>query len=65
MDVDNLLAGQRFEQQLQKALAECEVFIAVIGPGWLDDLKAKQSQRCAINRLCCSGSSISKCLIAS
>ncbi len=31
MDVDNLLAGQRFDQELETALAQCDVFIAVIG----------------------------------
>ena len=45
MDVDNLMAGQRFDQQLEKALAECEVLIAVIGPRWLDLLKAKRAAR--------------------
>lgn len=43
MDVDNVMAGQRFDQQLEKALAECEVFLAVIGPRWLDLLKTKQT----------------------
>ena len=31
MDVDNLLAGQRFDEELAKALAECDVLIAVNG----------------------------------
>jgi formylglycine-generating enzyme required for sulfatase activity len=31
MDVDNLLAGQRFDKELETALAQCDVFIAVIG----------------------------------
>lgn len=29
MDVDNLLAGQRFDKELEKALAQCDVFVAV------------------------------------
>ena len=41
MDVDNLLAGQRFDKELEKALAETDVFIAVIGPRWLDLFKAR------------------------
>jgi hypothetical protein len=36
MDVDQLLAGQRFDRELDKALAECEVLIAVIGARWMD-----------------------------
>jgi len=31
MDIDQLLAGQRFDRELEKALASCEVLIAVIG----------------------------------
>uniref|UniRef100_UPI0025CB8C57 toll/interleukin-1 receptor domain-containing protein n=1 Tax=uncultured Hyphomicrobium sp. TaxID=194373 RepID=UPI0025CB8C57 len=34
MDVDNLMAGQRFDQELAKALNECDVLLAVIGPQW-------------------------------
>ena len=36
MDVDQLLAGQRFDRELDKALAECDVLIAVIGTRWMD-----------------------------
>jgi formylglycine-generating enzyme required for sulfatase activity len=43
MDVDNLLAGQRFEEELAKALASCDVFLAIIGPRWMDLLKTKAS----------------------
>jgi hypothetical protein len=31
MDVDNLLAGQRFDKELERALGQCDVLIAVIG----------------------------------
>ena len=41
MDVDNLLAGQRFDKELEKALAATDVFLAVIGPKWMDLLKAR------------------------
>lgn len=41
MDVDNLLAGQRFDEELAKALATCDVLIAVIGPRWLDLLRER------------------------
>ncbi len=41
MDVDNLLAGLRFDEELAKALAACDVFIAIIGVRWMDLLTAK------------------------
>lgn len=41
MDVDNLLAGQRFDEELAKALAQCDVLIAIIGPRWMELLKAR------------------------
>lgn len=44
MDVDNLLAGQRFDRELEKALAECDIFIAVMGPRWLTVLKERSAQ---------------------
>ena len=28
MDVDNLLAGRRFDRELDKALSQCDVLIA-------------------------------------
>ena len=42
MDVDNLLAGQRFDRELEKALDQTEVFLAVIGPRWLELLAERQ-----------------------
>ena len=44
MDVDNLLAGQRFDKELDKALAETDVFIAVIGPRWMELLAERQTR---------------------
>jgi hypothetical protein len=41
MDVDNLLAGERFDLKLQEALAETDVFLAVIGARWMDLLDAR------------------------
>ena len=41
MDVDNLLAGQRFDKELAKALDQCSVLIAVIGPRWMDLLRSR------------------------
>jgi len=43
MDVDNLLAGQRFDKELEKALAEADVFLAVIGPKWMDLFTERQA----------------------
>ena len=43
MDVDDLLAGLRFDEELAKALAACDVFLAIIGQRWMDLLKAKAS----------------------
>jgi hypothetical protein len=41
MDIDVLRPGQRSDEELKKALAHCDVFLAVIGPRWLDLLKAR------------------------
>lgn len=41
MDVDNLLAGQRFDEALAKALAECDVVIAIVGARWMELLKTR------------------------
>jgi len=43
MDVDNLMAGQRFDRELEKALAQTDVFLAVIGPRWLDLLTERRA----------------------
>ncbi len=42
MDIDNLLAGQRFDKELEKALAHCDVLVAVIGPRWIELLSDKE-----------------------
>src|SRR6516225_7127075 len=44
LDVDNLLAGLRFDKELANASAACDVFLAVIGPHWLELLKIKASR---------------------
>src|SRR5262245_59150567 len=36
MDIDELKPGQRFDQELAKALSTCNIFLAVIGPRWYD-----------------------------
>jgi hypothetical protein len=41
VDVDKLLAGQRFDWELGKALDASDVPIVVIGPRWMDLLETK------------------------
>src|SRR5215470_14277828 len=36
MDVDNIPAGVDFAEYLQNQVAACDVFLAIIGPNWLD-----------------------------
>src|SRR5215211_1323538 len=36
MDVDHIPAGVDFASYLNKQLAECDVFLVVIGPNWLE-----------------------------
>lgn len=43
MDVDNLLAGQRFDRELSRALDQCVALVSVIGPNWLNLLKERQA----------------------
>ena len=43
MDVDDLLAGQRFDKELEKALGQTDVFLAVIGPRWVELLAERQA----------------------
>jgi TRAP-type mannitol/chloroaromatic compound transport system substrate-binding protein len=43
MDVDNLLAGQKFQIELARALESCDIFIAVMGPRWLQLLKEREA----------------------
>ena len=45
IDVNNLIAGQSFEDELANALAACDVLIAIIGPRWMEMLKAKSASR--------------------
>jgi formylglycine-generating enzyme required for sulfatase activity len=43
IDVDDLLAGQRFDEELAKALSVSNVLIAIIGSRWMELLKAKHA----------------------
>ena len=44
MDVDSLMAGERFERELDSALGKCDVLIAVIGSRWLTLLEEYEQQ---------------------
>lgn len=43
MDVTDLKAGQRFDVELDKALADTDVFISVIGPRWMELFNARKA----------------------
>jgi formylglycine-generating enzyme required for sulfatase activity len=45
MDVDNLLAGQRFDKELRRALIQTDVFLAIIGSKWQDLLSRRQTSK--------------------
>jgi S1-C subfamily serine protease len=47
MDVDSLMAGQRFDRQLDEALANCDVLLAVMGSRWTEALteRMKENER--------------------
>ena len=42
MDVDSLTLGRKFDEQLEFALGQCQVLIAVIGVHWLETLRAQE-----------------------
>jgi TIR domain len=43
MDVDNMRPGERFDLKLAEALAQTDVFLAVIGPRWQELLTERQT----------------------
>lgn len=45
IDVDSLLPGRDFEEQLNARISECDVFLAVIGPDWSDARDAVDVRR--------------------
>lgn len=45
MDVDNLLAGQRFDRELDRALSQCDVLIAILGPRWIELMSRADGER--------------------
>jgi hypothetical protein len=38
MDIDNVPLGRDYRNDIRKALAECDVLIAVVGPKWKEEL---------------------------
>src|SRR5262245_23340355 len=58
MDVDDLRAGQRFDVELAKALDACDVFLAVIGPHWMDHYG---SDTPIVNTITCAQRSLRPC----
>jgi hypothetical protein len=45
MDVDNIPAGVDFVNHLKREVTACDVFLAVIGPNWLDVRNEKGERR--------------------
>ena len=45
MDVDTILPGANFRKILKDWVGQCEVLLALIGPGWLDARDTKTQQR--------------------
>ena len=41
MDIEDLLPGEIFDEKLEATFGTCDVLIAVIGPRWLEQLKAR------------------------
>lgn len=44
-DVETIEAGADFERRLEKALSECSVLLALIGPTWLEQRDAQGNRR--------------------
>ncbi len=45
MDVQDIQPGQNFQQAIEQTISSCDHVLAVIGPRWLEILKARESQR--------------------
>lgn len=44
MDVNSLVPGQRFDVELDAALSQCKVFLAIIGPRWMELLEKRERE---------------------
>lgn len=40
LDVNEIIAGTKWEEAIKKAIAECDIGLVLIGPGWKNDAKA-------------------------
>jgi formylglycine-generating enzyme required for sulfatase activity len=45
IDVDNIRPGKNFVEEISASLAQCDIFIAVIGPNWSDVLDRSGRRR--------------------
>ena len=45
MDIDSIPPGVDFVEMLQSWVNQCEIMLALIGPGWIDALDPKTSRR--------------------
>jgi Uncharacterized protein conserved in bacteria (DUF2252)/TIR domain len=45
MDVDTILPGRKFREVIKDWLNQCEVLLALIGPGWIDAIDSKTGRR--------------------
>src|SRR5262245_347210 len=50
MDVDHIPAGEDFVGYLNAQVASCDVFLALIGPDWLNASEEAEQQRLAAAR---------------
>jgi TIR domain len=45
MDVDNIRAGEKFAERLNSRVEECDIFLSIIGPNWLDAREGEHAIR--------------------
>ncbi len=44
VDVDDIQPGQNFEQAIEQTLSRCDCLLAVVGPRWLESLRARAAK---------------------
>ncbi len=42
MDIDSISPGSTFPEALERSLSQCNVLLALIGPGWVEGLRQRQ-----------------------
>lgn len=45
MDVEDITPGEDFTKAIDSTIARCQVLVAVIGPRWLETLRAREGER--------------------